>query len=98
MSFSETLTADGQTVELHAFDDFQLHVTGPFGGGELVIWQKIGEDFEPLPGTEKKSAFSEAFRLIKLSSGNIYKFALLGSISPSIAITALGKVRYKPMP
>jgi hypothetical protein len=93
MAFTETLTADGQTAELIAFDDFQLHVKGTFGSGTIVIQQVIGGNFESLAETQITADFDKIFQLIKLSNGNVYRFDLSGSTTPSITITALGDVR-----
>jgi hypothetical protein len=93
MAFSETLTADGQTAELIAFDDFQLRVKGTFGSGTIIIQQEIDGVFESLAETEITADTDKIFRLIKISNGNVYRFDLSGSTTPSIKITALGDVR-----
>lgn len=90
MAISETLTADGQSEPFTATGDFKIHIKGTFGGGTIIIEEKIGAAFEPIIGTEKTADSDDVFDAAGI--GGIYRFDLSGSTTPSVTITVNGGV------
>jgi hypothetical protein len=92
MSFTQTLSADGQTSTFLINGDVRVHLNGTFGGGTVTLQQSIDGTFEDLVGTAQTADSDYIFENLT-KNGGVFRFNLTGSTTPTIAITAFGAVR-----
>lgn len=92
MSFTQTLSADGQTNEFLANGDVRVHIKGTFGSGTVVLQQKINGTFETLVGTAQTADSDYIYENLEKNDG-VYRFDLSGATGPTVAISAFGNVR-----
>jgi len=88
--FTAELAADGQTGEFTATGSFRVHLIGTFGAGTITLQQKINNTFEDIIGTAQTADADYIFE--SPDEGGIYRFDLAGSTTPSLVLSALGKV------
>ncbi len=87
MSFTDTLAADGQTGEFTATGSFEVHLTGTFGSGTVVLQKKFNNSFSTIQGTAQTAASDYIFDSL---SGGIYRFDVSGSTTPAIVLNVPG--------
>jgi len=93
MSFTETLTADGQTNEFVAVSNMRIHLAGTFGSGAVVLQEKQPDgSFDTVVDSSKTADSDYIFESLNDNSG-VYRFDLSGSTTPSILIVVRGNVR-----